>query len=72
MTTRVKCMVGTTIALGDFEFMRIDLGIEDDKRPDETAGMAMDRIFNFIAKRVEEKAAETYAELKKAKNSGGY
>ena len=65
MPTRVKANVGYTVNMGDFNSIRFDFGIEDDKRPDETASEAMDRCFKFcwakLEPRVEEARRESQA-----------
>lgn len=47
---RVTVHLGRTINTGNFETVRIDLGAEDIKRPNETLGKARERLFNELAK----------------------
>lgn len=52
MPARVKVNMGYTVAMGDFEFIRIDFGIEDDVRPDEKSGQCFDRLYEWTEKRL--------------------
>lgn len=58
MTTRIKVSVGGTLNMGDFNSVRLDVGIEDDKREDESAHEAFERLWNFCEKRFKAKARE--------------
>lgn len=52
---RVHASVGYTVNVGDFESLRIDFGVEDVKRPNETLKEANARLFNFVNKELEDK-----------------
>lgn len=52
---RVTASVGYTVNVGNFESLRIDLGVEDVKRPGETLKEANARLFNFVNDELEDK-----------------
>lgn len=59
----VKCAIGFTQSLGNYEFIRVDIEYADDLRPDETHDDALDRLYNAVEERVVEKAGEIYSSL---------
>lgn len=53
MPTRVKVNIGYTVNMGDFNSIRFDFGIEDDKRDNETTSEAHDRVFKMVWNKLE-------------------
>lgn len=52
---RIRWTEGITINIGEFEFLRVDLELEDTKRPNETLDEANARIFNYVNDQIEAK-----------------
>ena len=68
--TKVKVSLGITANIGNFENIRIDIGIEDHKRQGETTNQATERVYAFVEKKLEEKLEETMSEVKKTMHNG--
>jgi hypothetical protein len=62
-TTKVTVSLGYTLNLGNFQSLRIDLGIEDSKRDGENTAEAFERVYNFVESKLSEKVNEASAEL---------
>jgi hypothetical protein len=62
-TTRVTVSLGYTLNLGNFQSLRIDLGIEDSKREGENTAEAFDRVYDFVETKLSEKIKEASNEL---------
>ena len=61
--TRVKVSLGYTLNLGNFQSLRIDLGIDEDRKENETVSEAFDRVYNFVEQRLVEKINEAKTEM---------
>lgn len=61
--TRVTVTLGYTRNMGNFESLRVDIGVEDSRRENETAGEAFDRVYAFVESRLTAKVAEIEKEL---------
>lgn len=46
--TKVNISLGYTLNLGNFQSLRIDLGVEDSKRDGESINDAFDRVYSFV------------------------
>jgi len=46
--TKVNISLGYTLNLGNFQSLRIDLGVEDSKRDGESINDAFDRVYGFV------------------------
>lgn len=53
--------------LGNYESIRVSLGVEDNVRSNETANEGMDRVYAFVEKKLIEKMEEIERELKGGK-----
>lgn len=53
--------------LGNYESIRVSLGVEDFARSNETVNSAMDRVYAFVEKKLIEKMEEIESELKGGK-----
>jgi hypothetical protein len=62
-STRVTVTLGFTKNLGNFESLRVDIGIQDHLRSGENISDATDRVYKFVEKKLEEKATEIAEEL---------
>jgi hypothetical protein len=67
MTTRVKVDLSFTRNLGNYESIKIGVGIEDDVRQGETVDAATERVYNFVENKLIEKTQEVEEELKRGK-----
>lgn len=61
--TKVKVALGYTINLGNFQSLRIDLEIQDNKRDGENVNDAFERVYAFVETKLQEKVAEAQGEL---------
>jgi hypothetical protein len=61
--TRVKVGLGYTLNLGNFQSLRIDLEVSDNKRDGENTNEAFDRVYSFVEDRLAEKIKEASAEI---------
>lgn len=62
-STKVNVTLGYTLNLGNFQSLRIDLGIIDSRRDGETVNEAFDRVYSFVEQKLTEKVNESKAEL---------
>ncbi len=67
MTTRVKVDLSFTRNLGNYESIKIGVGIEDDLRPGENVDSATERVYAFVENKLIEKTREVEEELKHGK-----
>jgi len=67
VTTRVKVDLSFTRNLGNYESIKIGVGIEDDVRQGETVDTATERVYAFVEKKLVEKTQEVEEELKHGK-----
>ena len=56
--TKVNVALGYTLNLGNFQSLRIDIGIQDSKRDGETTSEAFDRVYSFVEAKLSEKIKE--------------
>jgi len=61
--TKVSVTLGYTLNLGNFQSLRIDLGVTDSKRNEETTGDAFDRIYEFVENKLIAKINDAKAEI---------
>jgi hypothetical protein len=64
MTTRVKVDLSFTRNLGNYESIKIGVGVEDDLRDGETVNVATERVYKFVEEKLIEKTREVEEELK--------
>lgn len=57
--TKVNVALGYTLNLGNFQSLRIDIGVQDSKRDGETTSDAFDRIYMFVESKLLEKVKES-------------
>jgi hypothetical protein len=62
-TTKVSVTLGYTLNLGNFQSLRLDLGVVDSKREGENTNDAFDRVYKFVEDKLTEKIAEAKTEL---------
>lgn len=67
MTTKVKVDLSFTRNLGNYESIKIGIGIEDDVRQGEHVNDATERVYKFVEDKLIEKTREIEEELKRGK-----
>ena len=61
--TKVNVTLGYTLNLGNFQSLRVDLGVVDHVRDGETTNDAMDRVYDFVEAKVIQKVQEAKTEI---------
>lgn len=61
--TKVNVTLGYTLNLGNFQSLRIDLGVVDSRRDGETIQDAFDRVYGFVETKLVEKINEAKSEI---------
>ena len=61
-STKVTVGLGYTLNLGNFQSLRIDLSVTDNKREGENTNEAFERVYAFVEKKLTEKVAEAHSE----------
>lgn len=61
--TKVTVTLGYTLNLGNFESLRVDLGITDSRRDGETVEQAFERVYGFVEDKLTEKVREAKGEI---------
>ena len=60
--TKVSVTLGYTLNLGNFQSLRIDLGVVDSKRNEETTNDAFERVYKFVEDKLTDKIREAQEE----------
>ena len=63
----VKIDLQFTRNLGNYESLKVGIGIEDSQRVGETIDEATNRVYNFVENKLMEKVNEIEEEIKKSK-----
>ena len=61
--TKVGVTLGYTLNLGNFQSLRIDLAVTDNKREGENTNEAFERVYKFVEDKLAEKVKEASAEI---------
>jgi hypothetical protein len=61
--TKINVTLGYTLNLGNFQSLRIDLGIVDSRRDGENINDAFERVYSFVEEKLAEKVKEASAEI---------
>lgn len=69
---QVHCGISRTVNLGNYESIKIDLGVTDYQQPGETISEAHERVFNFVARRMKSKMEAVEESLREDEVKGGY
>ncbi len=67
MDTKVKVDLSFTRNLGNYESIKIGIGVEDWVRDGETVDSATDRVYKFVEDKLIDKTREVEEELKRGK-----
>ena len=62
-STKVNVTLGYTLNLGNFQSLRLDLGVVDSKRDGESTAEAFERVYKFVEDKLTEKINEAKSEL---------
>jgi hypothetical protein len=60
--TKVSVTLGYTLNLGNFQSLRLDLGIVDSRRNGETPDQAFERVYKFVEDKLTAKILEAQSE----------
>ena len=60
---KVSATLGYTLNLGNFQSLRVDLGVVDQVRQGENVGEAMDRVYTFVENQVIQKVKDAKESL---------
>jgi hypothetical protein len=61
-STKVSVTLGYTLNLGNFQSLRLDLGVVDNKRDGENTEQAFERVYKFVEDKLTEKIQEAQSE----------
>lgn len=61
--TKVTVGLGYTLNLGNFQSLRIDLSVTDNRRDGENINEAFERVYSFVETKLQEKVSEAQSEL---------
>ena len=61
--TKVNVTLGYTLNLGNFQSLRLDLGVTDSRRDGENIDQAFERVYKFVEDKLAEKINEAKGEL---------
>ena len=61
--TKVNVTLGYTLNLGNFQSLRVDIGVVDSVREGENTNEAMNRVYDFVEAKVVEKVQEAKEEI---------
>ena len=65
--TKVKVDLSFTRNLGNYESIKIGVGVEDDLRLGENVDIATERVYKFVEEKLIQKTREVEEELKRGK-----
>ena len=61
-STKVNVTLGYTLNLGNFQSLRLDLGVTDSAKNGETVDQACERVYKFVEDKLTEKIKEAQEE----------
>jgi hypothetical protein len=61
--TKITVTLGYTLNLGNFESLRVDLGISDSRRDGESVDQAFERVYEFVEQKLIAKTKEAKEEI---------
>jgi hypothetical protein len=64
--TKVSVTLGYTLNLGNFQSLRLDLGVVDSRRDGENTDQAFERVYKFVEDKLTVKIAEAKLELQES------
>lgn len=60
--TKVSVTLGYTLNLGNFQSLRLDLGVVDSRKDGESVNQAFERVYKFVEDKLTEKIQEAQSE----------
>jgi hypothetical protein len=61
--TKISVTLGYTLNLGNFQSLRLDLGVVDSRRNGENPDQAFERVYKFVEDKLTEKINEAKSEI---------
>ena len=61
--TKISVTLGYTLNLGNFQSLRLDLGVVDSRRNGESPDQAFERVYKFVEDKLTEKINEAKSEI---------
>jgi hypothetical protein len=61
--TKVSVTLGYTLNLGNFQSLRLDLGVVDSKRDGENTDQAFERVYKFVEDKLAQKINDAKSEI---------
>jgi len=61
--TKVSVTLGYTLNLGNFQSLRLDLGVVDSRKDGENVNQAFERVYKFVEDKLTEKINEAKSEI---------
>jgi hypothetical protein len=61
--TKVSVTLGYTLNLGNFQSLRLDLGVVDSRKSEENINQAFERVYKFVEDKLTEKINEAKSEI---------
>jgi hypothetical protein len=61
--TKVNVTLGYTLNLGNFQSLRLDLGVVDSARNGESINQTFERVYKFVEDKLTEKIQEAKSEI---------
>ena len=61
--TKVSVTLGYTLNLGNFQSLRLDLGVVDSRKNGENINQAFERVYKFVEDKLTEKINEAKSEI---------
>jgi formylmethanofuran dehydrogenase subunit B len=61
--TKVSVTLGYTLNLGNFQSLRLDLGVVDSRKNEENVNQAFERVYKFVEDKLTEKINEAKSEI---------
>ena len=62
-STKISVTLGYTLNLGNFQSLRVDLGVVDSRREGENITDAFERVYSFVEEKLGEKVREAASEI---------
>ena len=62
-STKINVTLGYTLNLGNFQSLRLDLGVVVSKRDGETTNEAFERVYKFVEDKLADKINEAKEEI---------
>lgn len=67
---KVSAHLGFTKNMGNFESLKIDIGFEDDVRPDESVEDAQERVYDVVEGELLKRLEEVIVEIEDVRKKG--